>query len=70
MRKRIENKRVRIVLSLEPETFDRLDAWRVSQEVPPARIACIETAIVAWLDSLEKKPALTQIPRTTRRAHG
>lgn len=43
-------------LALDPELLDRLEAWRLSQDVPPTKTACMETAIREFLKSREDGP--------------
>lgn len=37
-------------LALDPELLERLEVWRTSQDVPPTKTACLETAIREFLD--------------------
>lgn len=43
-------------LALDPELLDQLEHWRTSQDVPPSKTACLETAIREFLER-RVKPA-------------
>jgi hypothetical protein len=40
-------------LALDHGLLDRLEAWRMSQDVPPTKTACMETAIREFLERRE-----------------
>lgn len=44
-------------LALDPGLLDRLEAWRISQDVPPTKTACLETAIREFLERREGRNA-------------
>lgn len=44
-------------LALDPALLDRLEAWRLAQDVPPTKTACMEAAIREFLDRREQKGA-------------
>lgn len=42
-------------LALDPELLERLEAWRMSQDVPPSKTACLEAAIREFLEKRTTK---------------
>lgn len=44
-------------LALEPSLLDRLETWRMSQDVPPTKTACMEAAIREFLERREARNA-------------
>lgn len=52
------NKKV-VGLALDSELLIRLDTWRLAQDVPPSKTACLEAAIREFLKRRERKDRRT-----------
>jgi metal-responsive CopG/Arc/MetJ family transcriptional regulator len=48
-------KRRPVSYTLDADLLDRLESWIEAQEVKPSRVAVIEAALRAFLDSRERK---------------
>ena len=46
-----------VSLALDPALLAKLDAWRLAQDVPPSKTACLETAIREFLERRTSKPS-------------
>jgi len=43
-----------VSLALDPDLLDRLDKWRIAQDVPPAKTAVHEAALREFLERREQ----------------